>query len=128
MNEIDRLWEWDDFIRFQNKIAERWFKRGNEAIDPFSKFFFFFSGFNALYFLWKKVDGVDEGAEGKQIEHLLNKFGEPEAKEILASTRASIDYFAQRNPILRIVICHTLLHNISTILTYTSMLHRVFCP
>ena len=56
MSEIDRLWEWDDFIRFQQKIAERWLIRGNQAVDSYSKFFFFFSGFNALYFLWRKAD------------------------------------------------------------------------
>ena len=63
-----------ELIIFQLKIAERWYDRGNRISDIFAKFFFYFTGFNALYFLWKEIDNIN-GGEKKHIENLLRKFG-----------------------------------------------------
>ncbi len=98
---MNSLWAWDDLIRFQLNIAERWLKRGNKTKDIFSKFFFYFTGFNALYYLWRKIDNLDETNEGKHIENLLKKFDEAKAQEIFDKLRTSIDYFCQRHPIQR---------------------------
>jgi hypothetical protein len=95
------LGAWDDLIRFQLNIAERWLKRGDEAKDTFATFFFYFTGFNALYFLWRKIDKLDQTNEGKHIENLLKKFYESKAQEILEKVRTNIDYFCQRRPIQR---------------------------
>jgi hypothetical protein len=92
---------WDDLIRFQVNIAERWLKRGDKAEDIFAKFFFYFTGFNALYFLWRKIDGLDQTNEGKHIENLLKKFDEIKAQEILDGVRTNVAYFCQRRPIQR---------------------------
>lgn len=97
----ENLWAWDDLIRFQLNVAERWLKRGNEAKDIFAKFFFYFTGFNALYFLWRKIDNLDHTNEGKHIENLLKKFDEEKAQEILEKIRSNVDYFCQRRPIQR---------------------------
>ena len=95
------LWAWDDLIRFQLNIAKRWLKRGNQTKDLFAKFFFYFAGFNAIYFLWRKIDNLDQTNEGKHIENLLAKFDEQKAQEILNKVRTSIDYYCQRRPIRR---------------------------
>ena len=34
------LWDFDDFIRYQLEIAERWLEKGNKTKDIFSKFFY----------------------------------------------------------------------------------------
>lgn len=98
--------EWRDLAEFQLRIAERWLDRGARTEDPFARFFFYFAGVNALYYLWSKVDGVRGGAqdrppnEVRQIEHLLSKAG-PSAAEVLASARNCAEYFAERRPIER---------------------------
>ncbi|MDO9513025.1 MAG: hypothetical protein Q7J59_00245, partial [Elusimicrobiota bacterium] len=67
----------DDFTaykelrRFQINIAKRWLKRANVIEDIFAKFFFCFAGFNALYFLWRKIDKLDKAPEWRHIENLL---------------------------------------------------------
>ncbi len=97
--------KWDELISFQLRIAERWLRRGRETQDSFAQFFFFFAGFNALYFLWLKIDDLknEEGKsarEEKQIENLLKKLGE-EADEILTELSTHIDFFAKHTPIQR---------------------------
>jgi hypothetical protein len=37
-------------LRFQRNIACRWHQRAQGFDDHFVKFFFYFSGFNSLYF------------------------------------------------------------------------------
>jgi len=96
--------KWYDLIRFQLYIADRWLERGNKTEDTFAKFFFYFTGFNALYFLWRKIDNLDQANEGKHIENLLNKFDEIKAQEILDKVSGSIDYFCKRRPIQRMDI------------------------
>jgi hypothetical protein len=70
-----------ELAEFQLQIAERWRDRGARTEDPFARFFFYFAGVNALYYLWSKVDDVRRGEqdrppnEVKQIEHLLSKAG-----------------------------------------------------
>jgi len=92
---------WYDLIKFQLNIAERWLQRGNKTEDVFAKFFFYFTGFNALYFLWRKINNLDETNEGKHIENLLSKFDEIKAQEMLDKVSNSIDYFCKRRPIQR---------------------------
>lgn len=91
----------NDFIRYQNAIAERWLQRGNETEDIFSKFFFYFSGFNALYFLWKEIEIPHKRGQENHIENLLEHFSEDKAQEILNKIRKSISYFSERRPIQR---------------------------
>lgn len=98
--------EWRDLAEFQLHIAERWRDRGARTEDPFARFFFYFAGVNALYYLWSKVDGVRGGApdrapnEVRQIEHLLSKAG-PSAAEVLGGAPHCVGYFADRRPIER---------------------------
>ena len=94
------LWKWEDLIRFQLNIADRWLTRGNETQDIFSKFFSYFTGFNALYFLWRKIDGIEKG-EAKQIENLLRKFDTKEAQQIFGMISTEVNYFSERLPIQR---------------------------
>jgi hypothetical protein len=85
---------------FQLKTAQAWLNRGELISDSFAKFFFYFSGFNALFFLWGKIDHVN-GGDKKEIQNLLNKFDEPKAAEILSRVSANVEYFSQRDPVQR---------------------------
>lgn len=99
-NEAE-LQAWGDLIRFQLNVADRWLERGNKSEDIFAKFLFYFTGFNAVYFLFRKIDRLDQTNEGKHIENLIWKFDEAKAKEILAEIKASIHYFCRHRPIYR---------------------------
>jgi hypothetical protein len=57
---------------FQLRIAQQWFDRGEKTSDVFAKFFFFYTAFNALSFLWKEVDSVGAG-DIPQIENLAGR-------------------------------------------------------
>ena len=98
--------EWRHLAEFQLHIAERWRDRGVRIEDPFARFFFYFAGVNALYYLWSKMDGVRGGApdrpqnEARQIEHLLSKAG-PSAADVLGGAGQCAKYFADRRPIER---------------------------
>jgi len=96
----NNLWNWKDLIEFQLDIAERWFHRGNETEDIFAKFLFYYTGFNAIYYLWRKLDDLGQ-VEWKHIENLLNKFNEAKAHELLDKVRIAVDYFIQHDPIQR---------------------------
>ncbi len=96
----------NDLISFQTNIAKRWLSKGKASEDTFAKFFFYFSGFNALYFLEAVIDDLkdDKGkrvSEVKQIAHLLRKFDESTAKEILKALSQAVNYFSKRPPIQR---------------------------
>lgn len=97
---------WGALAEFQLHIAERWRDRGARSEDPFARYFFFFSGVNALYYLWSKVDDV-RGREGGrpneqvQIEHLLDKAALGGADALLARSASSVQFFRNRNPIER---------------------------
>ena len=99
--------EWRDLAEFQLHIAERWWDRGAGTDDPFARFFFYFAGVNALYYLWSKVDDVRGGApdrppnEVRQIEHLLSRAGPSDAADVLANAHHCSEYFAERRPIER---------------------------
>ncbi len=82
------------------------FIRSRSAIRPFVKFFFYFSGFNALYFAWAKADDLrnNEGREAGellQIRNLLVKLSAEEAEEILGQFSPAIEYFSGRRPVQR---------------------------
>jgi len=86
---------------FQTNIARRWLKRGNQTQDVFAKFFFYFSGFNGLYFLWRKIDQLKDTNQKLHITNLLAKIEEKEASQILNEVRESVEYFCERPPIQR---------------------------
>lgn len=83
-------------LGFQKKIAGRWLRRAQGFDDPFVKFFFCFSGFNALYFAWAKADDLrnrkgEEAGEGLQIRNLLEKLGSEEVERILEKSSPAIE-------------------------------------
>jgi len=88
-----------DLIRYQFKVAERWFERGQSSSDKFAKFFFYFSGFNALYFLWGIIGKKSHEREYKIIEYFLRRFGSRKAEEILKILYENAIYFMNRGPI-----------------------------
>jgi hypothetical protein len=102
-NHIRKL---GDLIRDQLNIAVRWLERGKISSDNFTKFYFYFSGFNSIFFLWKEVDDF-KNKKGKrpsdkdQIEHLLRKFDEEKASDILQKVADNVKYFCERDPIQR---------------------------
>lgn len=103
-NTRNTLWKWDDLIRFQLDIANRWLKKGQDIEDIFAKFFFYFAGINALYFLWGKIDGLEKDVETrieewKHLQELLKKFKENEATAILDKVSSEVKYFCKRRPI-----------------------------
>lgn len=99
--------EWRMLADFQLHVAERWLARGAESGDPFAKFFFYFAGVNALYYLWKKADDLRGSTPGRspnevvQIKHLLGKAGDSGAAAVLLAARDTVEYFSQRRPIER---------------------------
>jgi hypothetical protein len=106
MNSNNSLWKWEDLIRIQLNIAERWLNRGKKSEENFAKFFYYFSGFNALCFLWREIDDLknekgERPNEPKQIEHLLKKFDEKQALEILETLSKNVNFFCERRPIQR---------------------------
>lgn len=94
----DNLWDIDDFIRNQHKIAERWLKKGDKTEDIYSKFFFYFAGFNAIYFQWGIINKID-GSQQEKIQNLLEQFGNSKTKEILDEVKKEVEYFCQRKPV-----------------------------
>lgn len=99
----------NQLANFQLDIAKRWLRRGEESCDVFFQFFCFFTGFNALYFLWGKLDGLtnDHGnpaGEEKQIHHLIEKFGGEQTARVRGAqaVKDAIQYFGhERDPIQR---------------------------
>lgn len=90
-----------ELAHFQLRIAEQWFERGEKTRDVFAKFFFFYTAFNALFFLWKEVDEVGRGEsneprETKQIENLLGRLGGALWDELGATLGEPISFFAGR--------------------------------
>jgi len=84
---------------FQLKVAERWLERAEKSLDDYAKFLFYFSGFNALFYLWSKIDRVE--GDSKEINNLLLKFDEATAKRILDQVNLSVLYFCSRGPVAR---------------------------
>jgi hypothetical protein len=99
--------QWRDLAEFQLHLAERWLDRGAKSMDAYARFFFYFAGINALYYLWSKVDNVRGRApdqppnEAKQIEHLLGKVTPAQASQLVAAAHASVQFFGARRPIER---------------------------
>lgn len=92
-------------LAFQTDIACRWNRRAENTCDLFAKFFYF-SGFNALYFAWAKADDLKnsegkEAGEGLQIKNLLQKLSSEEAKDILGQLSPAIEFFSSRGPVQR---------------------------
>lgn len=98
--------KWYELMLFQLDISERWYKRGNESTDPFAQFFFYFAGFNALYFLWSRIDNI-ENQQGKlpgeirQISNLLQRLSDQKVEFVVRELQSTLDYFSQRSPIQR---------------------------
>src|ERR671914_155756 len=103
----NNLSKWGDLTAFQSQIAERWLKRGNEINDVFAKFFFYFTGFNALYFLWATIYDVrnsegEPAGERLQINKLVEMLKPQEATYIFEQTHEQVVYFRDRfGPIQR---------------------------
>lgn len=98
--------KWYELMLFQLNISERWHKRGNESTDPFAQFFFYFAGFNALYFLWSRIDDIknEQGqpaGEGRQISHLMQRLSDQKAELVIRELQSTLDYFSSRPPIQR---------------------------
>ncbi len=99
--------QWLDLAEFQLHLAERWLDRGAKSTDAYARFFFYFAGINALYYLWSKVDNVRGRApdqqpnEAKQIEHLLGKVTPAQASQLVAAAHTSVQFFGARRPIER---------------------------
>lgn len=101
INVRNYLYDFSGLIDFQLGIANRWLERGNIIEDIFAKFFFYFTGFNAIYFLWKKIDKINRRNEKECIKNLLKKFSRLKTQEILDKVKTSVDYFINREPIKR---------------------------
>lgn len=97
----NNLWDFEDFIRYQLEIAERWLQKWNETKDIFAKFFFHFAGFNALYFLWKKIEPPIQRGQENDIENLIRHFDGEKVQEMLGTVGESVEYFSKRPPIQR---------------------------
>src|SRR3970040_2304520 len=92
------LMPWVPLKTFQCNIAKRWKQRGDHSPDLFSKFFFYFAGFNALYFLWGKIDDVrnqqgQPAGKEKQIHNLMGKFSKTHAEKFLKLLEETVKYF-----------------------------------
>lgn len=97
---------WVPLATFQLNVARRWLTRGSYAGEIFAQFFFYFAGFNAIYFLWGKVDDVrnqqgQPAGEEKQIHNLLKKFTPTDAQRLLGELESTVRYFRKRRPIQR---------------------------
>ncbi len=91
--------EWADLFEFQRRVAERLLDRGRATGDIHAKFFFFFSGFNALYFLWATVDRKSLSEllhETDQIEHLLQMLDERDCQQVLEAVAEDVDYLGAK--------------------------------
>lgn len=98
--------KWSELMLFQLDISERWYKRGNESTDPFAQFFFYFAGFNALYFLWSRIDFMEIHqwklpGEARQISNLLQKLSNEKVEIVGRELQSTFDYFSRRLPIQR---------------------------
>jgi len=89
----------DELVSFQLRAAEGWLSRAKQSGDNYGKFLFYFSGFNALFFLWSKIDHVH--GDTNEIKNMLQKFDETKAQQMLDSVRASVEYFTAREPVGR---------------------------
>lgn len=95
-SSVNDLQDWSILIDYQLKIAKRWLKKGDKIKDIFAKFFFYFTGFNSIYFLWKKINKQRPKNEEGAIKNVLKKFDELKAQKILDEIKTSVDYFSQR--------------------------------
>ena len=99
--------KWNSLAIFQIHIAERWFERAGRTKDLYARFFFLFAGFNALYYLWRKVDNLRGGDpkkspnEGDQIRHLIARVKPEDRATILQEARRTTEFFKNRGAIER---------------------------
>jgi len=98
--------KWVPLATFQTNIAKRWLERGHSSADLFAKFFFYFAGFNALYFLWGRVDDVRNqqdrpAGEEKQVENLVRKLRSNDVNEMMTTLTQTVHFFEERSPIQR---------------------------
>jgi hypothetical protein len=98
--------KWVPLATFQTNIAKRWLERGHSSADVFAKFFFYFAGLNALYFLWGKIDDVrnqqgQPAGEEKQVENLVRKLRSDDVEEVITALNQTVRFFEERSPIQR---------------------------
>lgn len=87
--------QYRDLAQFQIRVAEQWFNRGEHSSDVFAKFFFFYTAFNALTFLWKQVNGV-EGGDIPQIQNLVAQLDGTTWEEVAREFADPMRFFANR--------------------------------
>jgi hypothetical protein len=97
---------WIPLANFQTNVAKRWQQRARSCGDVFAQFFFYFAGFNALYFLWAQVDDIrnEKGqyvGEEKQIHNLIKRLSPSVSKQILEDLKETLRFFMEHNPIQR---------------------------
>lgn len=80
---------------FQTKIANNWLKRGLATSGAYSKFLFYFIGFNALFFLWGEITGMPTG-DRNRMRTLVASIEVKEALSILSQCRKSVEFFSGR--------------------------------
>lgn len=99
--EFKRLGDWASLKDFQMQVAKSWLGRGKGSRDVFACFFFYFSGLNALYFLWSKIDEINGRREGEHISNLLKRISESESAALLneAEFVRLHHYLKRRGPI-----------------------------
>ena len=101
---------------FQTNIAKEWLRRSNNSSDIFAQFYFYFTAFNALYFVWsmlrqfdeykaklkdiEKVNSTPPGSriigEVRQIAFLLSQLAAHQQNELIQSLQPEIEYFLNR--------------------------------
>ena len=84
-----------ELAEFETEIAHRWAIRGNETRDPYSKFLFYFIGFNALYFLWGRIKDLP-AKDGLRFRDLVGSVTSNEASTIMLECKESVRFFSDR--------------------------------
>ncbi len=95
----DKLFKFRNAINLQIGIAEAWSSKANESHDVFSRFFFYYTGFNSIYYMWSLINEKGREKEFKQIEFLIRHLDDALVIEALGKLKPSIDYFLMRDPI-----------------------------
>jgi hypothetical protein len=84
-----------DLVTNQSRIANKWFQRGDQATDHFAKFFFYFSGFNSMYFLWGLIDRRETGDQ-KRMRRLVSRLCAFQSQAILNDCSDAVAFFSNR--------------------------------
>jgi len=92
-----------ELMSFQLIAAKSWLQRAKKSKDVYTRFLLYFSGFNALFLLWSKIDHHDSKHDYEQITNLILKFEESTAQHMLDQSKTSLNYFRKRKPVARMI-------------------------